>query len=154
MCALLPHCLPAAVHWMQEAIDSGGAVFVHCHSGKSRSGAVVAGFLMQRGEGMPFEVALEFVRKRRVVVPNAGFRAHLRAYQAALTGDAAPLPSAEAAEVEARDFADRKLQVLATYEGVFEWGHYDAYRAAFTGALLRGETDFAKVDAAFMAAHT
>jgi len=148
-CALLPH-LPAAVSWMRDAIDAGGVVFAHCHSGRSRSGALVVGLVMQ-SHALPFEEAMEFVRTKRLVLPNGGFRAHLRAWEGELTGGARPTPTAEEAELAATDFADRKLTVLATQDGIFEWGGYEKYRAHFKAALLRGEVDWAAVDAAFRA---
>jgi len=55
------------------------------------------------------------------------------------------------ARVPSTSSADRKLTVLATQDGIFEWGGYEKYRAHFKAALLRGEVDWAAVDAAFRA---
>ncbi len=52
---------------------AGRAVFVHCMNGISRSGMVVAAYLMQR-EGWSREKTLEFLRSRRPGVrPNPAF---------------------------------------------------------------------------------
>ena len=58
--ALLP-LLPAALEFARAAIAKGGVVFVHCHAGSSRSGAVVCAYLMH-AEGRTYADA--FARAR------------------------------------------------------------------------------------------
>ena len=124
---------------------------VHCHSGKSRSGAVMAAYIMQTRK-VPFADALAFINAKRKIVPNAGFSAHLRAFEAQVLGGAPPLPSEEEASRGATEFADRKVMELLTYGLIDDpsgWGEHQSYHAAFRGALLRGEVDWAAIDATF-----
>merc|ERR1719231_617757 len=55
----------------------GGAVFVHCAAGISRSATVVVAFMMEHGH-QSFEDALDAVRQARPQVhPNRGFQSLL-----------------------------------------------------------------------------
>lgn len=74
---LLPH--------LQECFDfidsSKGDVLVHCKYGRSRSPAVVIGYLMKKFD-VPFDKAYRFVRQKRPTIePNSGFIAELKIYE-------------------------------------------------------------------------
>ncbi|EJD42233.1 phosphatases II [Auricularia subglabra TFB-10046 SS5] len=65
--------LPQCVQFIQDALDSGGKVLVHCFAGVSRSATVVTAYLVASRGLAPIE-ALQLVRKHRpCVAPNAGF---------------------------------------------------------------------------------
>ena len=115
---------------------------------------------------MCFEDALAFVRSRRTIVPNAGFRAHLRAFQgsgASVSGSRSSsspvslvsLVSGEEAQKGAMEFADRKYMELATQgsplidDETGLWPGYEPYLAAFKEALLSGHTDWQAIDRKF-----
>ncbi|KDR83936.1 hypothetical protein GALMADRAFT_55087 [Galerina marginata CBS 339.88] len=73
---LLIH-LPAACHFIDQALRSGGVVLVHCVQGISRSAAVVAAYLMW-SRRIPSTQALEIVRNARDHIwPNPGFQEQL-----------------------------------------------------------------------------
>lgn len=79
------------VPFMNQAISSGGKVFVHCRYGVSRSSMMVIAYLMQHGSdgfrGMGYNEALNFTRARRPQIdPNPGFVAQLRAMDPACGG--------------------------------------------------------------------
>ena len=75
------------VLFVDQALASGGRVFVHCMKGVSRSAAMVCSWLIAR-KGMSPPEALEFLRaKRPLVDPNEGFRLQLHLYyQSVLQG--------------------------------------------------------------------
>ncbi|KAJ7590886.1 phosphatases II [Mycena floridula] len=60
---LLIH-LPSAVQFIDQALRSGGNVLVHCGSGRSRSAAVVAAYVMW-ARRMNSTQAIDFVRSVR-----------------------------------------------------------------------------------------
>jgi len=63
--------------WIQNAVDSGGRVLVHCREGVSRSATMAIAYLMWR-QGMSFEAAHEKLRKARPICnPNTGFTCQL-----------------------------------------------------------------------------
>lgn len=63
--------------FIDTALSSGGAVFVHCNAGISRSGALVVAYLILR-RGMNLAGALEKARAARSLVrPNDGFMRQL-----------------------------------------------------------------------------
>jgi len=71
------------VPFMQQAISTGGKVFVHCRYGVSRSAMMVIAYLMQFGSdgarGMGYNEATSFCRARRPRIdPNPGFVAQLQ----------------------------------------------------------------------------
>lgn len=70
---ILSH-LHKAVAYIEKAIDEEKKViFVHCREGKSRSGTIVAAYMMKKYKVDP-DAAIEMVKKHRPVVkPNAGF---------------------------------------------------------------------------------
>jgi len=65
--------------FIDNALASGGKVFVHCMCGVSRSASIVAAWLMtKRGE----DDIIQFIRnKRGCVDPNIGFRDQLKEYK-------------------------------------------------------------------------
>ena len=68
------------IEFIQEALGSGGKVYVHCLMGISRSPSIVAAYLMS-ARCMRVEEALAFIIARRPIVdPNDGFRAALAAF--------------------------------------------------------------------------
>ncbi|KZP09985.1 phosphatases II [Athelia psychrophila] len=78
---LLIH-LPNACRFIQDALDSGGRVLVHCVMGVSRSCTVTAAYLMWTKHWTTVQ-ALEFIQaRRRCVHPNYGFIRQLQTYQA------------------------------------------------------------------------
>lgn len=146
-CELLPLLQPA-LDWAIDAIDAGGVVLAHCHAGSSRSGAFVCAILMAT-DRLTFADAWALARaKRPIVKPNAGFRAHLRAYQSAIDGiPPAPTPPDSELAVDAQEFADAEM--MACMQRGQEWGEwtgYDDYKRAFEVALRRGETDWRLVE--------
>jgi predicted protein tyrosine phosphatase len=65
------------LHWIDEAIQRGGRVLVHCREGVSRSSTMVISFLMWR-YSIPFETAHERIRRVRPICnPNTGFTCQL-----------------------------------------------------------------------------
>ena len=64
--------------WIQEAVEQGGVILVHCAAGHSRSASVLAYYLM--GEyGMSWQQALRMIAAGRPSIsPNPGFCEQLR----------------------------------------------------------------------------
>ncbi|KAI4714845.1 hypothetical protein J4E89_000526 [Alternaria sp. Ai002NY15] len=76
---LLEH-FPATNRFIQEGLQGGGGVLVHCAMGKSRSATVVIAYLMQEHNISPSE-ALSHVRQARSICePNEGFMKQLELY--------------------------------------------------------------------------
>lgn len=61
-----------ASDFMQDALDSGGKVLVHCRAGISRSATLVCAFLMLK-KCLSVQEAIRTVRKNRAIIPNDGF---------------------------------------------------------------------------------
>ena len=73
-------CIPAANIFIEAALESGGAILVHCAGGKSRSPSLIMAYLMQK-KGFTYDEALYRLHKQRSVVAlNKGFEAQLRAF--------------------------------------------------------------------------
>lgn len=73
----------ACIDFIKNAIDDGGAVYVHCHRGVSRSSTIVAAFLLATRSDRFRDVpsVLRFLRERRPQVsPNAAFKRQLVRY--------------------------------------------------------------------------
>jgi len=65
------------IKFVDEALSEGGAVYVHCSAGVSRSSSFVIAYLIQR-KGMTLKEAFEFVKQRRSAIsPNLGFMKQL-----------------------------------------------------------------------------
>lgn len=76
---LLIH-LPEACHFIQQALDEGGSVLVHCVMGISRSTTVVAAYLMKTRK-MCRSSAIGFIKERRPQIhPNYGFIKQLEVF--------------------------------------------------------------------------
>ncbi|KAF2692250.1 dual specificity protein phosphatase 12 [Lentithecium fluviatile CBS 122367] len=83
---LLEH-FPATNQFIQEGLNGGGGVLVHCAMGKSRSATCVIAYLMQKHNINPSE-ALAYVRQARSIVePNEGFMKQLELYGRMRTPD-------------------------------------------------------------------
>lgn len=73
---------PQAKTFIDNAIQSGGNVLVHCNGGISLSPAFVVMFVMQQ-YGMSWEDALHAVQNRRYCIsPNGGFLTQIKEYEA------------------------------------------------------------------------
>jgi predicted protein tyrosine phosphatase len=78
-----------AVAFIHDAMNSNGAVYVHCLMGISRSPTLVAAYLMSH-RAMNAEQALAFlIEKRPIVCPNDGFRAALKRWESPSSAAAA-----------------------------------------------------------------
>ncbi|KAG1843710.1 protein-tyrosine phosphatase-like protein [Suillus tomentosus] len=76
---LLIH-LPRGCSFIQNALDQGGKVLVHCAMGVSRSPTVVCAYLMST-QRLSAHAAIQYVRKRRPKIhPNYGFMKQLIAF--------------------------------------------------------------------------
>ncbi|KAF7775665.1 hypothetical protein Agabi119p4_4058 [Agaricus bisporus var. burnettii] len=72
--------LPKTTHFIQNALEEGGRVLVHCVMGVSRSTTVVAAFLMKHKK-MDARSALRYIKQRRLQAhPNYGFIKQLDTY--------------------------------------------------------------------------
>ncbi|XP_020889395.1 dual specificity protein phosphatase 1B isoform X3 [Arabidopsis lyrata subsp. lyrata] len=70
--------------FIDQAIQSGGGVLVHCFMGMSRSVTIVVAFLMKK-HGLGFSKAMELVRSRRhQAFPNSGFISQLQQFEKSL----------------------------------------------------------------------
>ncbi|KAF2461427.1 protein-tyrosine phosphatase-like protein [Lineolata rhizophorae] len=76
---LLQH-FPATNQFIQEGLDGGGGVLVHCAMGKSRSATCVVAFLMQKYLISPSEALDQIQQSRPSCDPNEGFKAQLELY--------------------------------------------------------------------------
>eukprot|EP01129_Flabellula_baltica_P004280 TRINITY_DN147_c0_g1_i1.p1 TRINITY_DN147_c0_g1~~TRINITY_DN147_c0_g1_i1.p1 ORF type:complete len:248 (-),score=50.75 TRINITY_DN147_c0_g1_i1:156-899(-) len=72
------------IDYIQDGLDAGGSVLVHCAAGISRSGSTIVAYLMKKHE-MNFDEALSKAKSRRFVInPNEGFIRQLREYEQSL----------------------------------------------------------------------
>lgn len=63
--------------WVDDAMQRGGRVLIHCREGVSRSSTMVIAYLMWR-YAKPFEAAHEMIRRVRMICnPNTGFTCQL-----------------------------------------------------------------------------
>jgi len=77
---LIGNYLQECVEFIKTALESGGAVYVHCFAGISRSPTIVAAYLITSMR-ISANNALEIIRKERPESdPNSGFRAALEAW--------------------------------------------------------------------------
>ena len=73
--------IPAGVDFIDEAMQSGGSILVHCFAGKSRSTSIITAYLMLT-RLFTLEAAMQFIRaKRPQAQPNAGFCAQLKKWE-------------------------------------------------------------------------
>jgi protein-tyrosine phosphatase len=76
---LIPEVLKAA-HFIDDAIKSGGTVFVHCAMGKSRSVSAIIMYLMHH-QRMSYEESLQLIRASRPIAkPNLSYERQLKEY--------------------------------------------------------------------------
>ncbi|KAK3691568.1 hypothetical protein LTR37_018577 [Vermiconidia calcicola] len=68
------------VEFIQQGLDSGGGVFVHCAMGKSRSATVCCAYLMQKYDISPEKALSQVCEGRPVAGPNPGFMEQLETY--------------------------------------------------------------------------
>lgn len=67
--------------FIDNAIQTGGCVFIHCNAGISRSAAVVIAYLMRK-KCMSYQEAFLHLKTRRSVInPNPGFVQQLKDYE-------------------------------------------------------------------------
>ncbi|XP_035211266.1 dual specificity protein phosphatase 3-like [Stegodyphus dumicola] len=64
------------INFIDQAVNSGGKILVHCLMGLSRSATIVAAYLMVK-KNMTAVEALHTIRKQREVRPNDGFLVQL-----------------------------------------------------------------------------
>lgn len=68
------------VKFIEDSLDRGEGVLVHCRMGASRSVAVVIAYLIKKTGKTPQEILDEIQKKRLVADPNPGFMNELDAY--------------------------------------------------------------------------
>ncbi|KAF7187232.1 Dual specificity protein phosphatase 1 [Pseudocercospora fuligena] len=76
---MLEH-LEATSDFIENALSNGGAVFVHCAMGKSRSATIVVAYLMRKYGKTPDEALAQLCEGRPVCEPNPGFMEQLDVY--------------------------------------------------------------------------
>ncbi|CAJ1071383.1 dual specificity protein phosphatase 12 [Xyrichtys novacula] len=67
--------------FIQEAVDGGGAVLVHCQAGRSRSATVVVAYLMKRHHLSFADAYLKLKNVKQDVQVNSGFEQQLCLYE-------------------------------------------------------------------------
>ncbi|TKA64111.1 hypothetical protein B0A49_06787 [Cryomyces minteri] len=83
---LLEH-FPATNRFIQNGLNSGGGVLVHCAMGKSRSATCVIAYLMQKHHISPSEALLQIRQARPLCEPNEGFMSQLEIFHETRTPD-------------------------------------------------------------------
>lgn len=73
---LLDAAVPAALNFIQAALDAQGCVLAHCQHGHSRSVAIVSAFLM-RSRGISAAAAVDIVAAARLIDINPAFQIQL-----------------------------------------------------------------------------
>lgn len=72
--------LPSGVQFIEDAINDGGNVLVHCHAGISRSASLVIAWLMMRMQ-CDYHTAYAYVKSRRSkIFPNSHFVSTLQSF--------------------------------------------------------------------------
>ncbi|KAH0544866.1 hypothetical protein GP486_008490 [Trichoglossum hirsutum] len=66
--------------FIQEGLEGGGGVLVHCAMGKSRSAACVMAYLIQKYHVTPQEALERLQQSRPICEPNPGFMQQLELY--------------------------------------------------------------------------
>jgi len=108
--ARLDRHFDACSTFIADALTKGGAIFVHCQAGQSRSPTIVAAYLM-REERLTALNALESIKRiRSVIRPNCGFLDQLRSFELRLNTAA---PDAEELPCSPELAADGRKQVAA-----------------------------------------
>jgi dual specificity phosphatase 12 len=65
------------IDFISKALDDGGAVFVHCAMGKSRSATICCAYLMEKWGISPDQALIQVCEGRPVCDPNPGFKSQL-----------------------------------------------------------------------------
>lgn len=73
--------------FIEEALSSGGGVFVHCAMGKSRSATIVCAYLMGKYDLTPTQALAQVCEGRPVCGPNLGFMEQLEIYSRILKAE-------------------------------------------------------------------
>merc|ERR1719433_471587 len=78
-CLIAEH-FDACNKFIEESMEQGKGILVHCQMGVSRSASVVVAYLMNKRK-WEYSTAIDFVRKKRSKVdPNVGFKIQLQVY--------------------------------------------------------------------------
>lgn len=73
--------LDTTFNFIEEALATGGGIYVHCMAGVSRSASVVVAYIMKKKQ-LSVDDAINFVQsKREIINPNPGFLKQLKLYQ-------------------------------------------------------------------------
>jgi protein tyrosine/serine phosphatase len=75
--ALLP--IDEALAFIDQALKNDGKVLIHCIEGKSRSGSIVAAYMMRK-HGCTYEEAAQKISIQRRIAPNEGFISQLKSH--------------------------------------------------------------------------
>ena len=73
--------------FIEDALQSGGAVFVHCAMGKSRSATLICAHLMKKYGVTSDQALMQVCEGRPVCDPNPGFKSQLVVYRTMLDSD-------------------------------------------------------------------
>ncbi|KAF2013796.1 dual specificity protein phosphatase 12 [Aaosphaeria arxii CBS 175.79] len=76
---LLEH-FPSTNQFIQEGLDGGGGVLVHCAMGKSRSATCVIAYMMQKHNISATDALTQIRQARSICEPNEGFMKQLELY--------------------------------------------------------------------------
>ncbi|KAK4992446.1 tyrosine protein phosphatase yvh1, partial [Elasticomyces elasticus] len=71
---------PETNRFIQDGLEKGGAVLVHCAMGKSRSATCVIAFLVHKYQVSPEEALAQIRQSRPLCEPNEGFMKQLELY--------------------------------------------------------------------------
>jgi hypothetical protein len=116
---LLDAAVPAALNFIQAALDAKGCVLVHCQHGHSRSVAIVSAYLM-RSRSISAAAAVDIVAAARLIDINPGFQIQLLILQHANSVQSTLHSSAHSrwrlARLQSRVFASRGLSRSALGE--------------------------------------
>lgn len=71
----------SAFQFIDERMDKGGCVLVHCNAGISRSSTIVIAYLMMK-KHWPLDKAYQYVKEKRSKIrPNVGFQEQLKTFE-------------------------------------------------------------------------
>ena len=77
-------CFESCNSFIKTALDNDGKVLVHCMAGRSRSAAIVGGFLIHQFGMSSVEAVSLMQTKRPIVQPNESFMIQLEAYNSSV----------------------------------------------------------------------
>ncbi|ELR16194.1 dual specificity phosphatase, catalytic domain containing protein [Acanthamoeba castellanii str. Neff] len=85
--------LPECIAFIEEALQAGSGVLVHCQGGISRSAAVVVGFLVHSNRDLSANEALALLHQSRPTArPRPAFLEQVEAYRRSLLATASAQP--------------------------------------------------------------